>query len=306
MWPGDRRLLVIIVGVVVASSVMTAMVAVLAPEIRCWARFSACPRSPSTLSAPQESGKLVLVDVPTLPGEPSFGNRREPFPPMSGIGPEVRVDRQVVTNPGRPVAIRLTGWGFHPETIADIDWAMPSGTTYAGTATYVGEGGTFDTSLYWWPLQGGGIAGNNGTWRIKVTDRVSHAAAWTSYVVTSDDGTPSPDQWPTRDTWTPPATGTPTVRATVRGTLCGPYGSRVELELTGFPPGVFIEISTLRADGGRIKLQTWLADGQGAVDHIVDYYTLDGCDRRARFVYRQVVTARPSIKAETAVILTAP
>jgi hypothetical protein len=303
MWSRNDRLQ--LAGVIVAVLTLLAgvVVTVAVPEIRCRLHLSNCAatRQPSSGGSPS-SASDIYVDVPTLPDTPGFSSRREPFPPVGT--PQIAIGAARIVNPGHPVTIGLTGSGFHPETIADIDWNMPDGTTYEGTGTYVGEDGTFDIGLYWWPMQGAGIAGNNGRWQITVTDRTSKAAVHTSYEVVSDDTTPSPDQWITRETYSPPPTGHPTVRAIIRGGVCRDNGARVQLEVSGFPPDVSISINTLRTDGGRIESQGWQTDGYGNAHNLVTYFALDACPHDGQFVYRDVVTAAPTIRASTDVILT--
>lgn len=302
MWPRNDRLQ--LTGIVIAALALmaAAAVTVAAPEIRCRVGLDTCDTSAHpTRSANPSASHDVLVDVATLPGEPAFSSRREPFPPTGT--PHIEIGSTTITNPGHPVTIRLTGAGFHPETIADVEWNMPNGGTYEGIATYVAEDGTFDIGLYWLPVQSYGIGGNNGRWRLTVTDRVSNVSVHTSYDVTSDATTPSADQWLTRGTYRPPPTGQPTVRAVVRGRLCSHTGVRVELEVTGFPPDTSIDIDTLRTDGGRIEGQGWLTDGFGAAHNLVSYFDLDSCGHRARFVYRELVVAQTGVRASTDVVL---
>lgn len=302
MWSRNDRLQLAGIVIAVLTLLTAAVVTVAVPEIRCRVGLSTCGAATGTAPAASVSASRdVFVDVATLPGEPAFSSRREPFP--SWGTPRVEIGSTTIVNPGHPVTIHLTGSGFHPETIAGIEWDMPNGGTYEATATYVAEDGTFDIGLYWWPLQSYGIDGNDGRWRLTVTDRTSKVSVHTSYEVTSDASTPSADQWVTRETYSPPPTGQPTVRAIIQGTLCSDTGVRVQLEVTGFPPDTSININTLRADGGRIEAQGWFTDGFGAAHNLVSYFNLNDCIHAGRFLYRDLVTAEPNIRATTDVVL---
>src|SRR6266700_1964863 len=139
MWSRNDRLQLAAVNVAVLTLLFGIVVAVAVPEIRCHVPLDTCQSTgPSGAgTSATSSAQDVFVDVATLPGEPGFSSRREPYPSVGT--PQIAIGSTRIVNPGHPVTIGLTGSGFHPETIADIEWSMPNGGTYAGTATYVGE-----------------------------------------------------------------------------------------------------------------------------------------------------------------------
>lgn len=305
---------VAIFGLVAAY--LGALIGFMGPELRCLAQLDPCDEPDSSQSAqPGQSsispagespsvGSVDLdepVDAPADPSLPYLVSAPEPQA-SPGTYPHASLSFDSLTNQGEPVEIPISGGGFSTSSTALIDWYTPDGSTYLHTGVETDDRGLWGTTLLWYPLQYLGIDGNDGGWRLVVTDATSGKSVDLQLTVRSDADTPEPSQW-----GDPNDLEAPSVPADLSvgssGTLCEGPGVITHTYATGFAPNAGLRLDYLRPDGQRVGMRTLLADGAGELSLIQDYWSIGSCESGIEFEYTFVLTDTLTRRSDTAQVL---
>lgn len=292
------------ISVVVA--IIAIVVAVITPEVRCLAHLDGPDKCRVGTPSKPRNGDITkaIVDAPIDPNLPYLVDS----PVAHGLpneSPYIELDVGTIVNRGKPVPVTLSGKGFFANSHAQIEWFSPDGGTYIATGVDTDERGLFSHTLLWLPLRYAGIAGNNGAWKMRVTDLTSGGEDLIQLNVTSDNQTPTPDQWPTRETWNVQSYGPATVSAGTSGSLCSVSGAQSSLYVKGFTPEANLSVDYFRPDGQRIVHSTKSADGIGGIDNSILYWKTWNCATKSDFTYRVVVTeSATGRQAESSLIFT--
>jgi hypothetical protein len=245
---------------------------------------------PSDNSPPQShSQETIVVDAPSDPSLPYMVNRPAPQSP-SGQYPHIEVSLTAIANRGHPVPVSITGSDFVGNGNYRVELFTPEGSTAYVIGGETDDRGLFQESVLWTQYRDLNIDGNNGAWKLRVSDLVSGNILLAQINVTSDASTPPPSEWigdrkPTSD---------PSMSLSSQGRLCAADGVTTTMYLSGFTPDAYLRVDYLRADGERVAMRGLVVDGAGEVALVTDHWRTQNCSSTIEFHYRVVVTEENS------------
>ncbi len=280
-------------------------IGIFVPEVRCGLHIDTCvdgkpvEEDPDGRGAGAKDLSTVFAeaeangDLPYLTDSPASRQRAGEYAAAS-------LDFDSVVNRGTAVVIPLSGSGFTTNACVQLEWFSPDGSTYLATCVEADDRGLVSTKLLWLPLRHLGIEGNDGAWKLILTD-TSGQSVTEQLQVSSDDETPQPAEWETRSSLRSKATGKPDVGVGSSGSLCAEGGLSTETWGSGFTPDATAEVSYLRPDGKRVGARGVSINGDGELEAIHDYWTINDCADYREFGYTVVVIDEQGRRAEAAV-----
>jgi hypothetical protein len=309
-WERNNKLQ--LAGVIIAVlAIIIGAVTVVAPQkVGCVLGLTSCPpssadrgRAPSSQGGSAPAGLMPTATPPGIlaaPADPSlpYSLLTPPTYPASGQ-PVVSLSPRSLVNRGTYVAIIVSGSGFTKNGSVRITWNMPDGGTFYGTSAYpVDDNGKFEDALFWHPMRGLGMQGNDGQWQLSFQDSDTGKVVTTYIQVRSDATTPPEAQWPAVYNLQP--NGPPTVRVTTTGNLCTGDGELSQVDISGFAPNADLSLYFLLPDGRYETAAGEIADALGGVDSTQFYWRIAECIPGKEFRYDVLVTDPDTGRSATA------
>lgn len=288
-WSRNDRLQLIAVVVAVLTLVVGTVVAVVVPEIRCSLHLDRCAAASNPSPANSEPAALsTLYAVAPLDPNLPFGVDSPPPHAVSADYPSVRLSLESILNRGKPVTFGVIGANFFANSLVEIDWYTPQGSTYAAPKVATDDRGIFSYAFRWEPLPSLTIAGNNGPWKMSIKDLSSGTVLTAQMNVTSDDQTPHPSLWADLAAGSRKPSANAEANASTSGVLCKGSGAQTVLRISGFAPEANVAVFYLRAAGKKVIETSVLVDGSGSGIN-TQYWMTQNCGSQVDFTYTVVL-----------------
>jgi hypothetical protein len=277
-WPRSDKLQLIAIVVAALSIIVGAVVAIAVPEIRCRIGLQSCSQGEDW------TGVARTLGDPINDARMPFAAMIPPAVAPAGRYPAVETPFGTITNRGTPVPVAVSGSYFYAYSSVDIVWSRPDGSVYGRYAAQTDERGLFDYALLWRPEPSRGVAGNDGAWTVKVTDRTSGWDDVLQLNVRSDGQTPPAGSWADPEEVPPSPFVAANLNAGTSGTLCEGVGTLATVRLEGFTPNARVRVDYRLPDSRVALAQGVRVDGKGQVT-ITTVWRSPLCTPDTEFVY---------------------